>query len=78
MPIPLKQKLREKLDKMEQEGIIAKVSEPTEWISSIVAVQTPNKLRICIDPRDLNKAIIRPKYPMPTVGEVMPKLAKAR
>ena len=78
VPIPLKQKLREKLDKMEQDDIIAKVSEPTEWISSLVAVQKPGKLRICIDPRDLNKAIQRPKYPMPSVDEVLPKLAKAR
>ena len=31
-----------------------------------------------IDPRDLNRAIKRPKYQMPTVDEVLPKLSKAK
>ena len=39
-----------------------KVLQPTEWISNLVAVQTPGKLRICVDLRDLNRAIKRPKY----------------
>ena len=46
---------------MEKQGIIVKESQPTEWISSLVAVQKPGKLRVCIDPRDLNRAIKRPK-----------------
>ena len=78
VPVPLKEKLKEKIMKMEQDGIIAKVTKPTDWISSLVAVQKPNKLRICIDPRDLNTAIKRPKYQMPTVDEILPKLAKAK
>ena len=31
-----------------------------------------------IDPRDLNRAIKRPKYQMPTVDEVLPKLSRAK
>ena len=38
----------------------------------------PGKLRVCIDPRDLNRAMKRPKYQMPTVDEVLPKLARAK
>ena len=78
VPVPLKAKLRAKIDDMEKQGIIAKVSIPTDWISSLVAVQRPNKLRVCIDPRDLNKAIKRPKYQMPTLDEILPKLSKAK
>ena len=78
VPVPLKAKLKEKIEEMEQHGIIIKETEPTEWISSLVAVQKPEKLRVCIDPRDLNKAIKRPKYQMPTVDEVLPKLANAK
>ena len=48
--------------------------EPTAWISSLVT----EKLRICIDPRDLNKAIKRPKYQIPTLDDILPQLAKAR
>ena len=35
------------------------------------------KLRLCIDPKELNTAIKRPKYQIPTVDEILPKLAKA-
>ena len=78
VPVPLKSKLKEKIDEMEKQGIIVKETQPTEWISSLVAVQKPGKLRVCIDPRDLNRAIKRPKYQTPTVDEVLPKLSKAK
>ena len=78
VPVPLKAKLKEKIDEMEKQGIIIHETKPTDWISSLVAVQKPGKLRVCIDPRDLNRAIKRPKYQMPTVDEVLPKLAKAK
>ena len=38
----------------------------------------PGKLRLCIDPRDLNKAIKRPKYQMPMLDEILPTLARAK
>ena len=34
--------------------------QPTEWISSMVVVSKPGKMRICLDPQDLNIAIKRP------------------
>ena len=77
-PVALKKRLKQKIDKMEEKGIIAKVDKPTAWISSLVAVVKPNKVRVCIDPRDLNKAIQRPKYQIPTLEEVLPQLAEAK
>ena len=35
-PIHLKDKLKQELDDMEQKGIIKKMTEPTDWVSSIV------------------------------------------
>ena len=61
-----------------KQGIIVKETKPTEWISSLVAVQKPRKLRVCIDQRDVNRAIKRPKYQMLTVDQVLPKLSKAK
>ena len=55
---------------MEAKGIIAKVDKPTVWISSLVAVVKSNKVRVCIDLRDL-KAIWRPKYQMPKLEEIL-------
>ncbi|GFS92946.1 hypothetical protein TNCV_1886121 [Trichonephila clavipes] len=45
---------------MVEAGIISKVEEPTEWVSNMVVITSPKKLRICLDPRPLNKAIQRP------------------
>ena len=77
MPVPLKAKFKEKSDDMEKEGMIIQETRLTNWVSSLVAVQKPEKLRVCMDPRDLIRAIKRPKYQMPTVDEVLQKLAKA-
>ena len=60
--VTLQKEVKEKIAEMEKKGIIQKVTEPTEWISSMVVVAKPGKIRICLDPRDLNKAIQRPKY----------------
>ena len=78
VPVALRDKVKAKLDDVEKKGIVEKVTTPTEWISSMVVVTTPNKIRICLDPRDLNKAVIRPKYQMPTLDELLPKLSKAK
>ena len=76
--VTLQKEVKEKIAEMEKKGIIQKVTEPTEWISSMVVVAKPGKIRICLDPRDLNKAIQRPKYQMPTLEEVLPRLSKAK
>ena len=78
VPVDLRDKVKAKLDDLEKKGIVEKVATPTEWISSMVVVTTPKKIRICLDPRDLNKAVIRPKYQMPTLDELLPKLSKAK
>lgn len=64
---------------MEKRGIIKKVIEPTNWVSSLVIVKKTNgSLRICIDPTHLNKAIKRQHYPIPTIEEIIPNLNKAK
>ena len=44
----------------------------------MVTVVKPNKLQICIDPKDLNKAIKRPNYQMLILDEILPNLANAK
>ena len=70
----LQKRLKQKIDKKKKKGVIAKVDEPT----ALVAVVKPNKVRVCIDPRDLNKAIQWPKYQIPTLKEILPQLAEAK
>ena len=59
--------------------LIQKVSEPTEKVNSLVVVEKPNKdVRLCLDPRDLNKSILREHYPVKTMEEVAAKVNNAK
>ena len=79
IPFTQRENVKEELDRMEALGVIRKADEPTEWVSSLVVVQKPNgKVRVCLDPRDLNKAIQRKHYPMKTVEEVAAELSDAK
>lgn len=80
VPLALRQKLKNRLCELEKHGIIKKVqpNEVTEWVNSLVLVNKPNgDLRLCIDPKDLNEAIIRHPYPIPTFEEIVSKLSGA-
>lgn len=70
-PQALAEKIKEKLQEMEDKGQITKVTVPTDWVSSMVVVCKKGKIRICLDPKDLNKAIKREHYPLSTVEEVV-------
>ncbi|UYV73599.1 K02A2.6-like [Cordylochernes scorpioides] len=78
VPITLRKELKEKLIDMEKKNIIAKVDYPTDWISNLVLVKSTKKLRICIDPRELNVALKRAEYPIPTIEEIIPNLQNAK
>ncbi|XP_061193379.1 uncharacterized protein K02A2.6-like [Saccostrea echinata] len=77
VPFTIKRKVKTELDRMEKQKIIEKIQQPTEWVNSMVVVEKPYKVRICLDPRDLNKAVRREHFPMKTVEEVASKVAGA-
>ena len=78
IPMSVRSALKDKLDDLVDKNIITKVTTPTQWVSNIVCVQRNNKLRICLDPVNLNKAIRRCHYPIATVEEISSNLAKAK
>ncbi len=79
IPISMLDKLKAELERMKQLDVIEKIDEPTDWVSSLVIVEKPNgQIRLCLDPRDLNKAIKRHHHPMPTVDEILTKLGGAK
>ena len=51
VPVALRSKLKNELNRMEQLNVIERVHEPTDLVNSMVMVTKPNgKLRISIDP----------------------------
>ncbi|XP_046367221.1 uncharacterized protein K02A2.6-like [Haliotis rufescens] len=63
----IKDKVKVQQDRIEDLGVIAKVKKSTALVNSLI-VEKPKtgQLRICLDPKDLNQAIMRPHYRMPT------------
>ena len=48
-------------------------------LNLLVVIEKPNKkVRLCLDPRNLNKSILREHYPMKTVEEVAVKMNNAK
>ena len=72
--VALRDRLKEELEKLVKKEVITPVTEPTNWVSRMVLVNKPDKVRTCIDPQDLNKA----HYPLPTIEEVATRLSKAK
>ena len=64
--------MKGKLDELEQRDVVAKVTgEMPKFISNLVVREkSDGDLRLCLDPQILNKAIVRQKYPIPSMDEL--------
>nr|XP_050031015.1 uncharacterized protein K02A2.6-like [Dermacentor andersoni] len=79
VPHALKEPLRQELDRMEAEGIITRMQDPTDWVSPLVIVTKKNgRLRVCMDPRRVNEGIRREHYELPRREDIEAELAGAR
>jgi hypothetical protein len=59
--------------------VIEKVEGPTSWVNPLVVVEKPNgDIRICLDMRQANQAIVREKHPVPTVEETLQEVSYAK
>lgn len=75
VPVALQDKLKTELERMVSLNIIQKVTEPNQWVCSLVVVEKPNgKQQVCLDPKDLKMVIRRPHNPMKTLEDVLPQL----
>ena len=71
--------LKIELDRQVKLGFIAKQDQPTDWVNSLVITEKKNgQIRLCIDPKDLNKAIKREHVQLPTKEEILSKLTGAK
>lgn len=79
VPFPMLQKVKEELKRMENNGVIEQVTQPTEWCAPMVPVLKKNtaKARICVDLTKLNKSVKREHYILPTPDEITAKLSGA-
>ncbi len=78
-PIHIKDELQQELESMIQQGVIRKVTEPTDWVNSLTYARKANgKLCLCLDPKHLNAAIKRCHHSTPPVEDITHKFAGAK
>ena len=64
---------------MKERGLIEKVDSPQQCVSNIVVTPKNNgDVRICLDARQVNKAILREKYPIPTIESIIDEMSDAK
>ena len=79
VPLGMQSAYKAELDRLVREGIITEVHEYTEWINSKVPVMKEDgSLRLCLDPKDLNKAIKRNQWYARTLDDILPELAQSK
>ena len=72
IPFSLKNKVTAKVNELLENGIIERAEGPTTWISPVVVATKPSgDIRLCVDMRRANEAIVREMLPTPTVDEVI-------
>ena len=81
LPVAMRDEFQEEINSMVKAGTPTKLdkNQGTEWLNSFVAVRKPSgKLRVCLDPTDLNPCIIRPVCNSNTLDDIVHKLHKAK
>ena len=75
VPLALKGKFKEEIDRLINVVVLEKVEEPTKWVSSAVVTA---KGRVCINPKPLNEVLHQSHYPLPVIDDILPELGKAQ
>ncbi|CAH2088405.1 unnamed protein product [Euphydryas editha] len=79
IPIPIEKKVEQKIQELLDSDIIEEVHGPSPWISPVVPILKDNDdLRLCIDMRRVNLAILRENHPLPCMDSLLPKIKKAK
>jgi hypothetical protein len=78
VPAAFRDRARERLDEMESQGIIEKVTNAPRWISGMSLVpKGKTDFRLVVNMRGPNRAIRRAYHPLPTLEEIKVRLAGA-
>ena len=82
IPVHLKDVFQKEINQMLQASVLLPVTEAMPWINSFILVEKKGnhgqvKLRICLDPTNLNKAVTREPYHFRTPEDISHMLADA-
>ena len=79
IPIQLQEPVKREICRLFKEGHIVKVGEIKEDIflqPTVITVKKDRSVKIALDARELNKNVIKDKYPMPNLDNLMDMIAE--
>ena len=71
IPFHVREKLEKRLKTLLELDIIEPVDGPTTWVSPVIAVPKGETIRLVVDMREANRAILRSHKPVPTLEELL-------
>ena len=77
LPESRKDVVKGQLQRLVDTGMIVPVDEPTDWVSQMSVAEKKSGVRICIDPRPLNKDLTREHYKLPVLEDILPEISQA-
>jgi hypothetical protein len=78
-PLSVRPALKKELDRMCNLKVIEPVDIPTPWVSQLVLTKKKSgAIRVCIDPKELNAALIREHYTLPVLEDTLHEMRESR
>ena len=74
VPLPLRPKVKQEIERMEKAGVISKVSEPTPWCAGMHWRRTGNFVSAWISSHSVRREV----HPLPTVDETLAQITGAK
>lgn len=81
VPFQQRKMVEKEIHELLDNDIIEKATGPTPWVSPIVVVpkpKRPGEVRICVDMREPNRAIMRERHPSPTIDDIVERVNGAK
>ena len=78
LPLAVVDEVSARLDELESQGVIEKVSA-SPWVSPlVVGRKRDGRIRLCVDMRRVNQAVVTDGYPLPRIEDVLDRLRGSR
>ena len=81
IPFHQREKVQKEIQYLLDNDIIERAEGPTPWVSNIVVVpkpKRPGEVRICVDMREPNRAVMRERHPSPVIDDLVERLDGAK
>jgi RNase H-like domain found in reverse transcriptase/Reverse transcriptase (RNA-dependent DNA polymerase)/Integrase zinc binding domain/Integrase core domain len=74
-PLAMREPIERELQRLQREGIIERI-DTSPWLSNVVTARKKDgSVRLCVNLKEVNKALIPEKFPLPTMDELTEKVA---